>query len=79
MVGGACPFSKSNDPESAGDSMISSTTTEKGGTEVALPRNFCRYSSQSFLDLINIALQLVPDWAAGGHSLAAIQFPFQSS
>ena len=34
MVGGACPFPKSDDLGSAGDSMISSMTTEKGGVEV---------------------------------------------
>ena len=30
MAGGACPFPKFDDPESVGDSMISSMTTEEG-------------------------------------------------
>ena len=73
MVGGACHFPKSYNSESAGDSMISSMTIEEGGAEVTLPRNFCRYSSQSFLDLTDIALQLVPDWVARGNRLVAMQ------
>lgn len=72
MAGGACPFPKSDDPESVGDSMISSMTTEEGGTKVTLPRHFCRYSSQSFLDPTDIALQLVPNWVAKEHRLAAM-------
>ena len=61
MANGACPFSESDNPESVGNSMISSMTTEDGGAKVTLPRRFCRYSSQSFLDLTNIALQLAPN------------------
>ena len=45
MAGRVCPFAKSDDPESAGDSMISSMNTEERGAEVTLPRRFCRYSS----------------------------------
>ena len=56
MASEAYPFPKSNDPKSAGDSMISSMTTEEGGAKVALLRHFCKYSSQSFLDLTDIAL-----------------------
>jgi len=56
MASGAYPFPESDDPKSVGDSIISSMTTEKGGTEVTLPRYFCKYSSQSFPDPIDIAL-----------------------
>ena len=45
MAGEACPFPKSDNFESTGDSMISSMTTEEGGAKVTLPRHFCRYSS----------------------------------
>ena len=72
MACGACPFSKSDGPESTGDSMISSMTTEEGGTEVVLPRHFSKYSSQSFLKPTDIALLLV-----GGHRLAAMQLPLR--
>ena len=61
MAGGAYPFPESDDLGSTGDSTISSMTIEKGGVEVALPRHFCRYSSQSFLDPTDIALQLASD------------------
>ena len=61
IVGRVCLFPKSNDSESVGDSMISLMTTEKKGTEVTLPRHFCWYSSQSFLDPTDTALRLVPD------------------
>ena len=58
MAGGACPFPESDDLEFASDSMISLMTTEEEGTKVTLPRHFDKYSSQSFLDPTNIALQL---------------------
>ena len=61
MAGEACPFPESDNPKSASDSMISSMTTEEGGTKVTLPKRFSKYSSQSFLDLTDIALQLVPN------------------
>ena len=73
MAGRACPFSKSDNPDSTCDSLISSMTTEEGSAEVTLPRHFYRYSSQSFLDPTDIALQLTPDWVARGHRLAAMQ------
>ena len=72
MVGGACLFPESDDLGSASDSMISSMTTEKGGAEVTLLRHFCRYSSQSFLDPTDIALQLATDWVARAHRLATM-------
>ena len=50
MAGEACPFPESDNPKSVGDSMVSLMTTKEGGTEVTLPRRFCRYSSQSLLD-----------------------------
>ena len=40
MAGRGCPFLESDDPESSGDSMISSITTEERGAEVTLPRHF---------------------------------------
>ena len=61
MVGGVCPFPKSDDFKSAGDSTISSMTTEDRGIEVTLLRHFYRYSSQSFLNPTDKTLQLVPD------------------
>ena len=54
MAGRAYPFLESDDPESVGDSMISSMTIKEGGTEVTLQRRFCRYSSQSLLDPTDI-------------------------
>ena len=50
MAGRVCPFPEFDDPESVSDSMISLMTTEEVGAEVTLPKHFCRYSSQSFLD-----------------------------
>ena len=61
MVGRIFPFPKSDNSRSVDDSMISSMTTKEGGAEVNLPRRFCRYSSQSFLDPNDIALQLALD------------------
>ena len=76
MVGGVCPFPESDDFRSAGDSTISSMTTEDRGIEVTLPRHFYRYSSQSFLNPTDKTLQLVPDWVSRGHRLAAMQSSF---
>ena len=45
MIGRTCPIPEFDDLRSAGDSMISSMVTEKGGVEVTLPRHFYRYSS----------------------------------
>ena len=59
MVGGTCPFLKSDDPRFAGVSTISSMTTEEEGAKVTWPRRFSKYSSQSFLDPTDITLQLV--------------------
>ena len=73
IASGACLFPESGDFESAGDSMISLMTTEEGGTKVILRRRFSKYSSQSFLNLIDIALQLDPDWVTRAHKLAAMQ------
>ena len=75
MAGGAYPFPESDDLEFTSDSMISSMTTEEEGTKVTLPRRFGKYSSQSFLDPTNIALQLDSNWVIGGHKLAAMQSP----
>ena len=61
MAGRTCPFPESDDPESVGVSTISSMTTEEEGAEATWPRHFSRYSSQSFLDPTDIALQLAPD------------------
>ena len=56
MVGGFCLFSKSDDPESMGDSTISSMTIEEEGFEATKPRRFNKYLSKSFLDPTDIAL-----------------------
>ena len=61
MVGRIFPFPEFDNSRSVDDSMISSMTTKKGGAEVTLPRRFCRYSSQSFLNPTDIALQLALD------------------
>ena len=45
MVGEACLFPEFDDPEYAGDSIISLMTTEEGGAKVTLPRHFYRYLS----------------------------------
>ena len=55
MADRACSFPESDDPKFAG-SMISLMTIEEEGTKVTLPWFFCRYSSQSSLDPIDIAL-----------------------
>ena len=73
MAGGTCPFPKSDDPRSADVSTISSMTAEEESAKVTWPRRFSKYSSQSFLDPTDIALQLVFNWVIGGHKLAAIQ------
>ena len=73
MAGRACPFPESDGLRSIGDYMIFSMTTKEGGAEVTIPRRFCRYSSQSFLDPTDIALQLALDWVARGHRLVAMQ------
>ena len=77
MAAGLFPFPGFNDPGSAGDSIISSITIEDRDAEVALPRRFSKYSSQSFLDPTEITLQLVSNWVARGHRLATMQSPFR--
>ena len=78
MAGGAYLFLESDDLRFANDSTISLRTTKEGGVEVTLPRHFCRYSSQSFLNPTDIALQLAPNWVAKGHRLAAMQSPLRT-
>ena len=61
MVGMACPFFGASTPEATGDSIISSITTEVGGPSILITRGTLqwhsrKYSSQSFLDPIDIAL-----------------------
>ena len=73
MAGRTCPFPKSDDPRSTDVSTISSMTAEEESAKVTWPRCFSKYSSQSFLDPTDIALQLVFNWVIGGHKLAAIQ------
>ena len=75
MVGETCPFSESDDPESVGNSTFSSMTTEEEGAEATWPRHFSKYSSQSFIDPTNIALQLAIDWTIRGHNLATMLSP----
>jgi len=47
--------------------------TEVRGIGGILHKRSHKYSSQSFLDPIDIALWLVPAWVLGGHRLAAMQ------
>ena len=75
MVGETSPFSESDDPESVGNSTFSSMTTEEEGAEATWPRHFSKYSSQSFIDPTNIALQLAIDWTIRGHNLATMLSP----
>jgi len=67
------PFFEASAPESTSDSVISSITTKVGGVGGILHKCFRKYSSQSFLDPIDIALWLVDTWVFGGHRLAAMQ------
>ena len=55
----ACPFFGANAFESIGDSVISSIMIKVEGVEGILHKRSCKYSSQSFLDPIDIALWLV--------------------
>ena len=78
MVGRFCSFFGDGTPESTGDLVISSITTEVRGASVLIPegtlqRCSCNYLSQSFLNPIVIALWLVLTWVFGGHSLATMQ------
>ena len=59
MVGMACTFFRANAFEPTGDSVISSIMIEVKGAEGILHKRSCKYSSQSFLDPIDIALWLV--------------------
>ena len=65
MAGMVCPFFGAGTLKSTGDSIISSVTTKVKGTGIlilkeTLQRHSYKYSSQSFLDPIDIALWLVP-------------------
>lgn len=78
MVGIICSFFGVGSLESTGDSIISLIMTEVGGVGVLIPRGIlqrrsCKFSSQFFLDPIDIALWLLPAWVLGGHRLAAMQ------
>ena len=73
MAGMACPFFGSGASESTSDFVISSIMTEVEGARGILHKRSYKYSSQSFLDPINIALWLVPAWVLGGHRLAAME------
>ena len=73
IVGMACPFFGASAPESISDSVISSIMTKVRGARGILYKRSCKYSSQSFLDPINIELWLVLAWVLGGHRLAALQ------
>ena len=76
MVGMAYPFFRPGTPKSTGDSIISSITTEVGGAGIHIPRGTLqtcsyKYSSQYFLNPIDIALWLVPACVLGGHKLVS--------
>ena len=45
MAGMACPFIGASTPESIGNSVISSITTEVSGAEGILHKRSCKYSS----------------------------------
>ena len=75
-IGMACPFFGAGTSESTGDFVISSIMIKVEGVEGILHKHSCKYSSQSFLDPIDIALWLVPTWLFGGHRLAACNRPF---
>ena len=62
MASMACPFFGARASESTSDFVISSIMTEVGGAGGILHKRSCNYSSQSFLDPIDIALWLVPAW-----------------
>ena len=66
----AYPFFGAGASESTGDFVISSTMIEVKGAEGILHKHSCKYSSQSFLDPIDITLWLVPAWLFRGHKLA---------
>ena len=74
-VGMACPFFGAGAFESTGDSVISSIMIKVEGAEGILHKRSCKYSPQSFLDPVDIALWLVPAWLFEGHRLAAMQSP----
>ena len=73
MASMACPFFEAGAPESIGDFVISSITTEVEGAGGTLHKCSHKYSSQSFLDSIVIVLWLVPAWVFRGHRLATMQ------
>ena len=75
-IGMACPFFGAGTSESTGDFVISSIMIKVEGAKGILHKHSCKYSSQSFLDPIDIALWLVPAWLFGGHRLAACNRPF---
>ena len=60
MASMACPSFGVGAFESTGNFVISSKTTKVGGVGGILHKHSCKYSSQSFLDPINITLWLVP-------------------
>ena len=73
IVDRICPFFEAGTPKSIGDSMISLIMTKVGGAGVVLHRHSRKYSSQSCLYPIDIALWLVPICVLGGHRLATMQ------
>ena len=78
IAGRVCSFFGADTPDSTGDSIISLITTQVGGASIlilggTLQRHSCKYSSQSFLNPINIVLWLVLAWVFGGHRLVAMQ------
>ena len=68
-----CPFFEAGTPKSIGDFMISLIMTKVGGAGVVLHRRSRKYSSQSCLYPIDIALWLVPICVLEGHWLATMQ------
>ena len=73
MASMVCPFFGDGAPESTSDSIIFLIMIEVGGHGGILHKHFCKYSSQSFLDPIDIALCQILAWVTGRHRLAAMQ------
>ena len=71
-VGMVCPFFGANAPKCISDSIISSIMTKVGGGEGILQKRSHKYSSQSSLDPIDIALWLVPACVLESHRLATM-------
>ena len=73
MASIACPFFGTSAPKSISDFVISSIMIDVDRVKGILHKHSYKYSSQSFLDPIDIALWLVPAWVFRRYRLAAMQ------